>query len=243
MNIIHSKSFVTIKELMDELDVSKSTINRDLIELEKRGMVKRERGGATAVEISKTLSTFNEMPVVDKENLSADAKRIICEKAVENVKDGDCIYIDGGSTPAYLIQGLLRKRVKIVTASTYLLRKIPSSFQEEVYLLGGEFHFGYDMSVGTMACDMLHSFNFDHGFFSTNGINLDTGEVYVFDVKVGAVKLEAMKRCNRNYLLVDDSKFNVKALCTWTELSAFTNVYVNMFSKERKLPDNFIICS
>ena len=46
MNILNSHSFVTIQELIQQLGVSKSTINRDLIELERQGLVKRERGGA-----------------------------------------------------------------------------------------------------------------------------------------------------------------------------------------------------
>ena len=92
MSIVKEQSFVTIKELMEQLNVSKSTVTRDLIELEEQGLVSRERGGAMCREVSSTLTVFNEVPTVNKESLCAEAKEIVCQRAVTNVKDGDCVY-------------------------------------------------------------------------------------------------------------------------------------------------------
>lgn len=242
MNVIKERTFVTIKELMDEAHASKSTVTRDLIELEEQGFITRERGGAVLRELSDTLSAYNEVPTVNKECLFAEAKQSVCEKAARNVKDGDCIYIDSGTTPTYLLPHLLKKRVRIVTSSTYLIRKIPLSFKEEIYLLGGQFYPNYDMSSGSMAIDMVKNFNFDHSFFSTNGVNADNGEVYIFDFQLGALKKEILKRSQRSYLLFDDSKFNIKAMCTWAEVSEFTYIYVNGFPGDKRMPDNFILC-
>ena len=66
MNILNEKSFVTIVELMEDLNVSKSTVTRDLIELEKDGIIQRERGGAIKVEMSETLNNFKDIPVSEK---------------------------------------------------------------------------------------------------------------------------------------------------------------------------------
>lgn len=93
----------------------------DLIELEEQGLITRERGGAMCREVSDTLSAFNEVPTVNKENLCAEAKAAVCSKAVRNVKDGDCVYVDSGTTPVYLLPHLLARKVKIVTPSIYLI--------------------------------------------------------------------------------------------------------------------------
>ena len=45
MEVIEEQSFVTISELMEFLNASKSTITRDLMELERQGLIQRERGG------------------------------------------------------------------------------------------------------------------------------------------------------------------------------------------------------
>ena len=241
MSIVKEQSFVTIKELMDQLDVSKSTVNRDLIELEEQGLITRERGGAMCREVSDTLSAFNEVPTVNKENLCAEAKAAVCSKAVRNVKDGDCVYVDSGTTPVYLLPHLLARKVKIVTPSIYLIMKVPIPYKGDIYLLGGRFSPDYDLSSGPMAVEMIRSFNFDHAFFSTNGVSTESGEVYIFDMEIGTMKKEIMKKSQNRYLLIDDSKYRIKAMFTWAKLEEFTNVYVNQ-APAGEMPENFTVC-
>ncbi len=242
MSIVKEQSFVTIKELMEQLNVSKSTVTRDLIELEEQGLVSRERGGAMCREVSSTLTVFNEVPTVNKERLCAEAKEIVCQRAVMNVKDGDCVYVDSGTTPVYLLPQLLAHHVKIVTPSIYLIKKIPITYKGDIYLLGGRFSPDYDLSSGSMAVDMIRNFNFDHAFFSTNGVNTESGEVYIFDMEIGTMKKEIMKKSQNNHLLFDDSKYHIKAMFSWASLEDFTNVYVNRLPDTGEAPDNFTVC-
>ena len=60
---------------------------------------------------------------------------------------------------------------------------------------------------------------------------------------IGAVKKEIMKRCLNNYLLIDSSKFNIRAICTWANSNEFNSVYVNEFETDIELPDNYIVCN
>ena len=216
MTLLNEQGFVSVKELMEKLQVSRSSIMRDLIELENQGLIQREHGGASLKNIeTPTLSSLNEIPVSHKETLNVEQKKLICKEAAKKIHDGDCIYIDSGTTPVYLLPYIVNKHIKIATASTYLIRKIPESFKGDIYLLGGEFNKDYDMSYGPLTLQMIKQFNFDHAFFSTNGVSLKTGEVNIFEFSIGAVKREIMKRSLNNHLLIDDSKFVVKALCTW----------------------------
>ena len=242
MNLLNNQSFVTITELMEQLNVSKSTITRDLIEMEKQGYVKRERGGAIKVEMSETLNNLKDIPVREKEMIHSESKKVICEEAVKNVQDGDCVYIDSGTTPTYMIQFLGNKNVKIVTPSTYVIRKLPLDFRGEVYLVGGSFNVGYDMSLGYHTLDMIRKFHFDHAFFSASGVNLKSGEVLSVDFEIGNVKEEVLKRSDHNFLLIDDSKLSVRAIATWASLDVFEKVYMNKPEHKIKLPKNFVIC-
>lgn len=242
MQLVKISSFITIPELMESLNVSKSTITRDLIELENQGLIKRERGGAMAVEIEDSLSTYNEVPILNKEHLKEEEKRKICSLAAKNIKDGDCIYIDSGTTPSYLLPYIVDKQIQIVTTSTYLIRKIPATFKGEIFLLGGNFIVKHDMSIGPMAINMIQQFNFDKAFMSTNGINLKNQEVYIFDFQVGSLKAEILKRSRQNYLLIDASKIYQKAICTWAKLDQFNTIYIDDFLDTMDPPDNFVIC-
>ena len=45
--LLKQKPFITIPELQEELGVSRSSVMRDLDELEQAGRISRERGGAS----------------------------------------------------------------------------------------------------------------------------------------------------------------------------------------------------
>lgn len=244
MALLNEQGFVSVKELMDNFQVSRSSVMRDLIDLENQGLIQREHGGACLKNIERpTLSSLNEIPVSHKETVNVENKMLVCKEAAKKIYDGDCIYIDSGTTPVFLLPHIIDKRIKIVTASTYLIRKIPDSFKGDIYLLGGEFKKDYDMSFGPLTLQMIKQFNFDQAFFSTNGVSLKTGEVNIFKFSIGAVKREIMKRSLNNHLLIDDSKFGVKALCTWAHTDEFNTIYVNDFPKDVEVPDNYYICN
>ena len=51
MTLLNEQGFVSVKELMEKLQVSRSSIMRDLIELENQGLIQREHGGASLKKI------------------------------------------------------------------------------------------------------------------------------------------------------------------------------------------------
>ena len=49
IRIVEKKGSVTLKELVDELGTSESTIRRDLTELDRNGALRKVFGGAVAI--------------------------------------------------------------------------------------------------------------------------------------------------------------------------------------------------
>ncbi|MDA3847827.1 MAG: DeoR/GlpR family DNA-binding transcription regulator [Vallitaleaceae bacterium] len=235
---------VTIQSLSDELQVSSSTIQRDLNILETEGKVQRERGGAISKNLTDTLTSFKEISVGDKEHIHVTEKQLICRYASENVKDGDCIFVDSGTTPTYLIPTLVQKKIKIVTNSHYFLTKIiKESSRGEIYILGGEYNPKYDMTYGSITIDMLKRFRFDHSFFSASGYDFDLGEIYAVEFDLAAIKRAAMERSNKKHLLIDYSKYAVKGMCSWAKQEEFTTIYTDKFIVNKKKPQNMIVCN
>ena len=147
-----------------------------------------------------------------------------------------------GTTPAHILDYIQDKRIKLVTPSIYLIRKLPASFKGDIFLLGGEFNKSYDTSYGSLTLEMIRQFHFDHAFLSTNGIDLENGNVYVFDFNVGACKKAIMECSEKCDLLIDASKYGVKAMCNWASLKDFHSVYVDAYEEAREIPDNFLVC-
>ena len=242
MDLLHKNSFVSIQDLMKRFDVSRSSIMRDLQELEEQGRIQRVRGGASLVDTDTLLSRYNEPAVQWKEDTQKEAKNIICQRALEQVHEGDCIFIDAGTTPLYLLEGLKNKDVELVTTNTYLLERLPLDFKGHVYLLGGEFSKKYDSSFGSMTTQLLQQFRFDLCFLTANGINVKADEVYVFDMHIGAIKKEVLKRSRKRLLLVDHTKCKTRAFYTWSSLSSFSKVYMDSYLETEPMPENIVIC-
>lgn len=239
--MIERDAFVSVKEIMERFDVSRSSAMRDLIELENQGVVIRERGGAVLKERAATVSSANEVAIRAKENVNEAQKRLLCARAARTIHEGDCIYVDGGTTTLFLAEWIATMRVTVITPNTYFLQKLPVTFPGTIYLLGGEFGLNRDMSYGPLTIEMLKQFNFDLAFLTTNGIDLERGEASVFDFEVGQVKKEVLKRCRHSRLLVDASKIGKRALCSWARLDAFQDIYMNACPEDERL-ENIVIC-
>ncbi|NCB33697.1 MAG: DeoR/GlpR transcriptional regulator [Erysipelotrichia bacterium] len=241
--LLKQKPFLSISQLQTELSVSRSSVMRDLDELEKSGRIVRERGGAASCHAEDlTRSIYSEPSVSSRENLNAEQKRRIAAAAASYIKDGSCIFLDSGTTPAYIIPWLEDKQVQIVTASTYVSNRIPSSFRGDVYLIGGSYLREYDTVSGSIALEMLDQFNFDCAFIGANGINLKTGEVSAFSEQISALKKHAMKRSTSSILLSDSSKFGVRAMSVFAKLNMFDKVITDSYPENMKKPGN-IICA
>ena len=243
LEILNERTFVSVNTLTELLHVSRSSIVRDLIELENQGLLQRERGGASLKSTTSTLSSYNEVAVFEKENIHLEEKRLICAEAAKSIRDGECVYIDSGTTPSFILDYLGNKKIKLVTPSIYLIRKLPANFPGDVFLLGGEFKQQYDMSYGPLTLDMIRPFRFDIAFMSTNGVDLETMSASVFDFSVGAVKKSIMERSKKCDLLIDSSKVGINSMCTWADLDDFHSIYVDQWDDSKEILDNVVVCS
>ncbi len=242
--LLKQKPFLSISQLQVELNISRSSVIRDLTELQQSGRIVRERGGAASCEAEEALarSIYSEPSVSSRQNTNTAQKRLIAAAAAEFIKDGSCIFLDSGTTPAYLLPWLQNKHLQIVTPSTYVSNRIPAWFQGDVYLIGGSYQREYDTVAGSLALQMLDQFNIDCAFIGANGIDLETGEVSVFSEPIAAVKKQAIRRSNKNILLTDSSKFDVRAMAVFAKLDLFDCVITDSYPKNRPQPAN-IICA
>src|SRR5687767_8580034 len=83
----------TVTQLQREMRVSRSTLRRDLLELEERGDVVRVHGGVVHRDYLQGEPTFDRR---GKESVAA--KRAIGAAAVANVVDNAAVYLDAGTT-------------------------------------------------------------------------------------------------------------------------------------------------
>ncbi len=124
INRLNEHPAVTIRQLSQELVISEATVRRDLDELQKQGRLTRQHGGAVLDSILHTLTQFTDKNVNEKSLINIEQKQKIAQIAATLIKEGDCIFIDGGSTLIFLLSHLRDKHIQIVTPNMMLMKNL-----------------------------------------------------------------------------------------------------------------------
>ena len=169
---------------------------------------------------------------------------MIARRAADMVQDGDCIFLDGGTTILPLVPLLKDKHITIVTHSSLVVEE----FQEgnaRLFVLPGDYDVYYSMFTGPVTTHVLSRFHFNSCFIGCLGVNPREGTVLASETMTPAVKLKAMEQSSRAVLMADSSKMDIRAFYTMADLAEFdfviTDPGVREYLSDDEIPENFIL--
>ena len=189
---------VTLEKLVGLLDTSESTVRRDLDELESENKLRRVHGGA---ELPHSLQ--EEETIQEKSVKNLQEKKLIAQKAASLIKEKDVIFVDAGSTTAFLIKELERQDITVVTNSIHHAVQLVDK-QIPTVIIGGGVKMTTDASIGGVALNQINQLHFDRAFIGMNGV--DEGYYTTPDMEEGAVKRAILENAKQTYVLADSSK-------------------------------------
>ncbi|MGM0837836.1 MAG: DeoR/GlpR family DNA-binding transcription regulator [Bacillota bacterium] len=201
IDLVLQNEIVKLQELVDITGASESTIRRDLSQLEEENKLKRVHGGA-----AKLHQKGEEPSILEKSSKNLDAKTIIAHAAAQIVKDGDCIFLDAGTTTYQMIPFLAGKRITVVTNGFAHIQALMDK-GISTYIVGGFMKNKTGAIIGRRATESLEAYNFDKAFIGANGVHLKSGYTTP-DPEEAAVKSIAMKQAQEAYVLADETKIN-----------------------------------
>ena len=210
---VNERSSVTIAELAEMLDVSASTVKRDLIILANEGKIIKVRGGAMSRNESFTSVEKN---VEEKASICTEEKMTIAKYAAELIENGDFVFLDAGTTTEKMIDYLNVKDVTFVTNGFIHAKKLARKGYK-VFITGGEIKASTEAIVGAECVLTLKNYNFTKCFMGTNGISLTAGFTPP-DVNEARVKSAAIESSREVYVLADHSKFDEVSSATFAGL-------------------------
>lgn len=173
INYLNRYSYVTVEYLSKKMNISPSSIRRDLSSMEARGIVKRSYGG---VEIVK--DGARNIPFSLRKHENAAAKKKIAEAAASLLHTGDVVFIDGSSS-AFFVAGELVK-IKDITVITNSIESLCFFMDYDIraFCTGGNMHRENRATlVNDHAESMISSFYADYTFFSAQALTRD-GKIY-----------------------------------------------------------------
>lgn len=207
------KQAVKVTELAKGLNISESTIRRDINELHQQGRLKRVFGGAVALE-------GGEMPEVTdvalRNRINVELKEQIARYAIRFVCDDDFVFIDAGTTTERMINYLENKKATYVTNGLAHAKKLMGK-GFDVYMVGGLLRVSTEAAIGTLAVESLKQYNFTKCFVGANGVDLEKG-FSTPDIGEAAVKTAVIKQSQTSFVLADHTKFGLISSVTFAKL-------------------------
>lgn len=199
--LLSNRKKIQVNELVEQLGVSATTIRTDLRDLEASNLLLRTHGGA----IERPHTRF-ESALQEREIQNRDAKRLIAEAALEQIRDGDTIILDTGTTTKELARLLhQRQGITVVTNDLSIAAILEELSTVEIVLIGGLVRRGFHCSVGFQGHIGFEGLTVDKGFFGANGFSLEAGPTTP-DLGQAQIKRQMIEMAQKVYLLCDQSK-------------------------------------
>lgn len=188
--------------LLDAMNISLSTLRRDLKELEKEQKIIQLHGGG--VQLTKNNI---ELKITSKLNLHKDEKLKIARKAASFIRNHDVIFLDPSSSTLPVIPYLKEKDVTVVTNGIYHINQLCAE-SIPCIMLGGNIKLSTNSCLGHTTETSLQELNFDKCFLGANGFSLRSG-ITNHDINEKYIKRIAMENSQESYFLLDSSKYDV----------------------------------
>jgi DeoR/GlpR family transcriptional regulator of sugar metabolism len=200
---LKEKGIVSIDELSEKLNISRSTIRRDIFELERQQSLKRVRGGA----VFSKANTSYEPPFNVRQDMFLDEKQRIAIAAHELVQENETLLLGGGTT-VYELSKLLHDVTPLYIATNDLMTAMELSRFSNVDLmvLGGKLRQHHYSLNGYFTENIISQIHADKAFISVDAVDFNIGFMNFSTEEIQTNKL-MIKAALEVIVLCDHSKF------------------------------------
>jgi DeoR/GlpR family transcriptional regulator of sugar metabolism len=220
LDLVTRHGFISLVDLARAIQVSESTIRRDLDHLHQQGMVKRTHGGAMF------LGDGMALPALEERSASQiEEKRLVARAAAARIRDGDAILLDGGTTTLELARLVVGRSLQIVTNSLPIAQLFASRPETDLIMLGGYVYPKTGVALGPLSVRMMDEVHVQQTIMSVGGITAKG----LFNSNLLLVETERkMMACaDEVVVLADHTKVGRQALAFLCELSHIDTLIID----------------
>lgn len=217
--LVTEKRIVSISDLSQALNVSETTVRRDIAEIEQEGLLRRTYGGVILDSSANT-----EPPFPERSLEQVDQKERIGQRAAALVNDGDHIILDSGTTIPFIARNLLhRKDLTVITPDMNVAMELREAKDIEVIVTGGKlYRSGYVLN-GLPTLDFLGTVHVQKVFLGAQAVHAKHGVTQTEAELVQSKR--AMMKCGQQIIVCADStkigKTTLHTVATIGEIHTF----------------------
>jgi DeoR/GlpR family transcriptional regulator of sugar metabolism len=215
---------VRVSDLTGLLGVSDMTIRRDLEALDRRGLLAKVHGGATAIDTASAVE-----PGFEAKSLRETAeKEAIAARAATLVRPGMAIAVTAGTTTWTLARHLsLVADLTVVTNSLKVAEVLHAQNRPDLtVVLTGGLRTPSDGLVGPVAVQALNSLHVDMVIMGVHGLDARAGLTTpnLLEAETNRAMVDASKRL---VVIADHTKWGVVGLSRIAPLSAISTLLID----------------
>ncbi len=212
LELLEERGNLSVKEMVEELGVSKDTVRRDFDCLSHRNLAQRTHGGILPVK-NTTVLGFQER----QKRITEDKKKM-ADLALSFVKDQSLLFFDV-STLMLEVSQKLDKSVTVYSHSLDNALVLSGKEGVDFHLLGGKFYSKNRFYYSPHEAQFLQHLQFDIAFFGV--ASLSQGLVSFEDEEDVAVKQLAMQAARTKILIAESDKYEKHSKYILSKLEDF----------------------
>ena len=194
-----------ILDLSRRLNVTEETIRRNVKRLAAQGLVTKLHGGVQLRDWTP------EPPFAQRVTEHAEAKRAIARAVAQAIPDGAALFLDVGTTTAYVAQALRgHKGLMVVTNSLAVAQALAPVEGNRVFMAGGELRAHDGGAFGAEALAFVRQFRVDFAVLSAAAVTAEAGFL-LRDLREAEFARAIIAGADRTIMAVDASKFGRSA--------------------------------
>ena len=212
LDLIIDHGHMSVEDLVTELGVSPATVRRDLDALADQQLVIRSHGGASANPDARSL------PMRYRASRNAQQKELIAARAVDLVRPGSVIGLNGGTTTTAVAHELASRRefrdaerpTVLVTNAVNIAQELAVRRHLQLVVTGGVVRESSYELVGSWAEQLLAQIRIDTMFVGINAVNAIDG-ASTHDESEANISARLIDRSSRVVVVADSSKVGADA--------------------------------
>ena len=200
LQFIRQHKVVKLVTLTKEFNVSMETIRRDVQQLMQDKKIEKFYGGVKYIEPLEGL-------IDHRLHEQLTEKIAIARACASLVQDGECIFIDSGTTTYQMTPFLLDKeKLTVVTNSLPVAFDLIGS-NIEVILLGGKVRHSEKSVTSNEFLFRFEHLNINKAFICASGVSIEKG-ISDFSLDEAITRKQIISISQKVYVATDSSKFN-----------------------------------
>ena len=215
LDVLNESGSARIQDMAARLGVTAETIRRTIAVLDHQGLVTKVHGGAS-------LKNWGLEPSFAQRFVqNQPTKRRIGDAAAELIADGASLFLDVGSTTAYVAQALRQKHdLLVVTNSLPVAQALAGQNNNRVFMAGGELRSHDGGAFGADALAFVRQFRVRHAILSVAGVDAKSG-FFLEDLREAEFSRAIIACADEAIVVADASKFGQVAPIRIAEPEAF----------------------